>query len=218
MFFFLFYFCNKMGLFSLILKRLKISNLLLLHTGCTLWVGQLLPVPPLLNNFLVCCGLQLWVLANGSMALLVHLLNLAGCNSILDEPRELLLVSLLVILLQVSHVVRHMLAKDVLTVDGSRELAGLRVVSRESTGAVGDVNASIGCSLESTKDPGSCGGAGKSHIKVSPEGSWGAIYVLHIELLTGNINLTLVGLVQTKLLQQSSGEKKSCAVSSRIVG
>ena len=72
---------------------------------------------------------------------------------------------------------------------------------------MGDVNASIGSSLKTAKDPGSCGCAGKSHIKVGSEGSWGAIYILHAELITCNINLTLIGLVQTKLLQQLEGEK-----------
>ncbi len=56
-------------------------------------------------------------------------------DSILDEARELLLVSLLVLLHQVAHVLRHVDAHDVFAVDLSVELLALWIITREALGA-----------------------------------------------------------------------------------
>lgn len=56
-------------------------------------------------------------------------------DSILDEAGELLLVSVLILLHQVAHVLRHVDAHDVLAVDLSVELLALRIIPREALGA-----------------------------------------------------------------------------------
>ncbi len=53
-------------------------------------------------------------------------------DSILDEARELLLVSLLILLHQVAHVLGHIDAHDVFAVDLSVELFALCVVTGEA--------------------------------------------------------------------------------------
>ncbi len=56
-------------------------------------------------------------------------------DSILDEAGELLLVSLLILLHQVAHVLRHIDAHDVFAVDLSVELFALWIIPREALGA-----------------------------------------------------------------------------------
>lgn len=60
-----------------------------------------------------------------------------GGDSVLDEAGELLLVSVLILLHQVAHVLRHIDAHDVLAVDLSVELLALCVIPREALGAEG---------------------------------------------------------------------------------
>lgn len=58
-------------------------------------------------------------------------------DSILDEARELLFVSLLILLHQITHVLWHVDAHDVLAVDLCIELFTFWVISRETLGAGG---------------------------------------------------------------------------------
>lgn len=58
-----------------------------------------------------------------------------GGDSILDEAGELLFVSLLILLHQVAHVLRHVDAHDVLAVDFRVELLALWIIPREALGA-----------------------------------------------------------------------------------
>ena len=79
-------------------------------------------------------------------------------NAILDELGELLLEGLLIFIHELAHVVSNMDTHDVLAVDLSIEFLGLAIVSRETFGAVGDINASINGSLHGAKDTSSSGG------------------------------------------------------------
>lgn len=57
------------------------------------------------------------------------------CDAILDEAGELFLVGLLVLLHQTAHVLGHVDAQDVFSVDLVVELFALRVVAREPLSA-----------------------------------------------------------------------------------
>lgn len=61
-----------------------------------------------------------------------------GGDSILDEAGELLFVSVLILLHQVAHVLRHVDAHDVLAVDFRVELLALWIIPREALGAGGE--------------------------------------------------------------------------------
>lgn len=60
-------------------------------------------------------------------------------DSVLDEARELLLESVLVLFLQVAHVLWHVDAHDVLAVDLCVELLALWIIPREALGAEGGI-------------------------------------------------------------------------------
>ena len=53
-------------------------------------------------------------------------------NAILDELRELSLVGILIILLQVIHIISDVLTQDVVTVDFSIEVLALSIITRET--------------------------------------------------------------------------------------
>merc|ERR1740129_460741 len=112
-------------------------------------------IPPLLGGSGGGLGLGRWVLADGGVALLVHVLHAVGSDSVLDVPGELLLVGILVLLNEVAHVVSHVAAEDVSTVDVSIQLLGLSVIAGEPLLRVGDVKTTINGSLHSGKDLGS---------------------------------------------------------------
>jgi len=137
------------------------------------------------------------------MSFFVHFLNLFWGNVVLDEARELSLVSLIVILLQITHVVSYVLAKDVLTVYICIKTFALSIKSWEATVAVGDINSSISGTFKDTKNSGTSSSSCKTYIKESSESSWGTINILYIEFFTIRLYLTLIGLIETKLLQKS---------------
>ena len=84
--------------------------------------------------------------------LLVHVLHAISSDSVLDVPRELLLVGILVLLNEVAHVVSHVTSEDVTTVDVSVQLLGLSVIAGEPLLRVGNVKTTINCSLHGSKD------------------------------------------------------------------
>ena len=84
--------------------------------------------------------------------LLVHVLHAVSSDSILDVPRELLLVGVLVLLNKVTHVVSHVTSEDVTAMDVSVQLLGLSIVAWEPLLRVGDVKTTINCSLHGSKD------------------------------------------------------------------
>lgn len=55
-----------------------------------------------------------------------------------------------------------------LPVDISIEALALRVVSWEAFGGVGNVESAIGSPLQGSEDAGSGGGAGQTHVQVTP--------------------------------------------------
>merc|ERR1719376_410769 len=146
--------CDK-SLFLLLLNLCKELSLGLGDLSLPGDESNLGRIPPLLG----CCGgglgLGRWVLADGSVALLVHVLHAVGSDSVLDVPGELLLVGILVLLDEVAHVVSHVASEDVSTVDVSVQLLRLGVIAREPLLRVGNVKTTINGSLHGSKDLGS---------------------------------------------------------------
>ena len=67
-------------------------------------------------------------------------------------PAEVLLVSLFILLLEAGHVVGHVDAEDVLTVNVSVQLLALVVVSWEPLLGVGNVHSSVNSSLQGSEN------------------------------------------------------------------
>lgn len=78
-----------------------------------------------------------------------------------------------------------------------------------------DGQASIHSSLQGTEHLVACGGSGKSSIQVAGEGSGLTVDALHVELITGDLHLAFVHLIQAKLVQQLTEEQNISAQSNK---
>jgi len=186
------------------------------NTCSSLGVADLGAVPSLLVDGLLNLGLWRGIGSDGGVGLLVHLLDVLGVDTVLDESGELSLESFLVLFLELLHVVSDVTTEDVVLVDLSVELAVRE--SRESLGGVGDVDTGIGTALEDTEDSSTSRGSGKTGIQVASEGSLLGGVSLLVELVTVNFDLTLVHGVKTELLEDSSADQKTGGVGSGVVG
>jgi len=158
-----------------------------------------------------------WVGSNGVVALLVHGLESLAVDAGLDVLRELLGVGLLVVLLQFLHVLSDVATEDVFAVGLGVEVVLLVVVAWESLGGVWDVEATVDGSLKSAEDLVAGGGSGETGVQEASEWTWAIVGWLHVVLVTVDLLLALVQLVELHLLQQSSSEKKTGAVVSSVV-
>merc|ERR1719356_2327059 len=181
-------------------------------------VTNLLGGPSLLGHILVASLLLSRISSDGSVGLLVHVFHVGCSHTVLDEPAEMLLVSLFVLLLEAGHVVGHVDAEDVLTVNISVQFLALAVITWEPLLGVWNVHSSVNSSLQSSEDLGSGGGPGETNVKTGTEGSGSAILILDVEHGSVHVGVSLVDRVQLELLQGSSGQEKSSAVSSSVVG
>merc|ERR1712048_729361 len=209
------------GTVILLLHLLKLGQkLLLLRGDLGLPAGEadLLGGPPLLLNLLVHLGLGRGIGSDGSMSVLVHALHAVSSDSILDEPAEVLLELLLVLLLQRLHVLRHVETEDVLSVHVGVQLLALGVVTGESLLGVGDVQSSVNSALQGSEHLGSGGSPGQSNIQASPECSGSIVLVLHVEHGAVDVGVALVDSVQLELLEDSPSQQQPGAVGSGVVG
>ena len=87
-------------------------------------------------------------------------------------------------------------------------------VSWESLGLMGDVDTSVACSLKSTEDSSTGGGSSNTDIKESLEGSLVLDVFINVEVVSVNGCGGFVHLGESDLLEESSGEQQSSAVSS----
>ena len=78
--------------------------------------------------------------------------------------------------------------------------------SRQVSSPVGDREASIHSPLQGSKHLVASGGSGKTSIQVAGERTWLAVNSLHVELVTGDLHLALVHLVQAELVQELGRE------------
>ena len=130
-------------------------------------------------------------------------------NSILDVSGKLFLVRILVLVQQVLHVVGNVDSEDVFAVDLGVELLGLIVVTGETFGGVGDVDATVHGSLHGSEDTGAGGGAGKAGVEAGAEGSGAVSGVLNHEVVTVDLGLALVKAVQVQLFEDLETNKVS---------
>ena len=120
----------------------------------------------------------------------------------LDELRELLLVSFLIFVRQLTHVIGNVGTHDVLTVNFSVEILGFRIVAGETFGAVRDVNSTVNSSLHGTEDASTGGSSGQTNIEASTERAWSIINIFNIEDSSSDFSAALVDCIQLELLQQ----------------
>ena len=120
----------------------------------------------------------------------------------LDELRELLLVSFLIFIHQLTHVVSNVQAHDVLAVDLSIEFLGLGIVARETFRAVGHINTSINDTLHGAKDTGTSGRSGQTNVQEGAEGTRSIINIFNIENSSSNFLAAFIDGIKLKLLQQ----------------
>lgn len=163
-------------------------------------------------------GLHLGVSSDGSVGLLVHLLNAVCGDAVLDVEAKLPLVGILIIVLEQLHVIGDVLAKDVVAVNLSIELLGLAVIAREAFLAMRDVQTTIHGTLQAAEDLGSGAGTGQTHVEVAAEGTRLAVLGLYVVHLA--IHLLLAGIdgVQLELLQDPASQQEPGAVGSRVIG
>ena len=83
---------------------------------------------------------------------------------------------------------------------------------------MGDVDTGIGAALEDAEDSGTSRGSCKTGIQVASEGSLLGGVSLLVELVSVDLDLTLVHGVKTELLEDSSADQKTGGVGGGVVG
>ena len=178
--------------------------------------------------------LSVWVGVDGSVDFLVNILAslCLGSSEALFPLGELSLEFSGIIFLEMIHIGGNMNSKDSVSVDlwvevglllfginiltslvsNSSDLSSL--VSWESLGLMGDVDSSVACSLECTEHSSTSGSPSNTDIKEGLEGSLVLHIFVNVEVVAVDIRGRFVHLRQADLLQESSGEQQSSAVSS----
>jgi hypothetical protein len=194
----------RIGLVGTLGELLEISCLLLGDTVLALQSGHLCASPSL--SGLVGVLLGGWLLgrvaSDGGVRLLVHGLDSVSLDAKLDVLGELPLESIIVFFSKRPHVVGNVLAEDVISVDLSVELFALGTVAREALHTVGDVKATVNSALHGTEDASAGGGADETHVQVTTECTRAFIIGFDIVLVTVDLVVALVELIQTQLLEQ----------------
>lgn len=195
---------------SLLLGNASIALLLGKTLGAVSNVGVLL--------LLLLGGLGGGVLTDSLVSLGVHVLDLVGGDALLQEGGELLLVALLIFLLEVLHVLSNVDTEDVVAEELVVVGLGLDVVTRETGAGVGDVQTTVGGTLQGTEDTGTGGGAGNTDIKEGLEGT--GTLLVGLSLLDSAIGLgdTLVLVSKAELGQDTAGKEETGGIGSRPVG
>jgi len=142
-----------------------------------------------------------WVGSNGVVALFVHGFESFAVDASLHISGKLLSVGLLVVLLKLLHVLGNIATEDVFAVGLGVEVVLFVVVAWESLGGVWDIKATINGALECTKDLVTGGGSGQTSVQEASEWAWTVISWLHVVLVTIDLLLSLVKLVELHLLQ-----------------
>jgi len=158
------------------------------------------------------------VSTDGVVGLLVHLLEVIGIKTGSQELGELLLVLVIVILLEVTHVVGNVTTIDVRAQDLGIELLGLGIVTGETVLTVGDEDTTIGGSLHGSKDTGSSGSALQTDIQEALEGTGSILNSLGHRDGTIGLRDTLVLVSKTELGQDTTSNEETSAVGSSPVG
>lgn len=162
-----------------------------------------------------------WVLTDLVVGLLVDLLEGIGLNLVIKVTLELRLVALLIILSQLLHVLGNVSGVDVLAEGLGVELLGLNIVTWEAVWRVWDVESSIGSTLHGTEDTSTSGGSLETDIENDLE--WTSLLSILISSLGGGVlasslSDTLEHLIETQLLEGTTGAEKTGSVGGSPVG
>lgn len=161
------------------------------------------------------------VLADGSVGVGVHLLELAGIEVVLKVLAELALVALLVVVGKTLHVLGNVTAEDVLAQSLGIELLAFDVVAGKAALGVGHEDTTVRGTLHGSEDTGTGGGTVKTDVEDGLEGAAGALVGLG-GLGQGELTIWLLDtgevLVQAELLQGAAGKQETSGVGGRPVG
>jgi len=155
--------------------------------------------------------------ANSLMSLLVQLFKCISFDALLDVRRKLLGICLLIVLLEFLHVLSNVTAKDVFSMRFSIKALTLVVVARESLARVRDVKATIDGALERTKYLVTGGGSRETSVEKAPEWAGAVFRRLNVVLVTIDLGLTFVKLIELHLGQEASSQEEPGAVVSGVV-
>mmetsp|Transcript_9683 Transcript_9683/g.23693 ORF Transcript_9683/g.23693 Transcript_9683/m.23693 type:complete len:317 (+) Transcript_9683:1327-2277(+) len=204
----------------------SLGLLLGLDSGLALVVGQLgLALEGLIGReFLLLAGGG--ILADLFVDGLVELLEPIAFDIVFDELGEVLLVLLVIFLLEVFHVFTDVPSEDALAVHVGVVLLGVSVVSGESLLGVGDVESTVGGALEGSEDAGSGGGGLAPDVEKGAEGALvvvdfldvvGLLVVLGRDDFSVDLGVSLVELVESDLLEETTGAEETGAVRGGVV-
>ena len=166
-----------------------------------------------------------WVLADGSVSILVDLLKVVSCDSGLDVAGELLVVLLFGLLLELAHVVSDGATEDVVLValdnlvswDVLAVLASILVLLVELAGEAADVvwdeEATIDGTLHDGEDLSACCCTSKTNIEDDLE--WASVLFI-VEVFLCDLCLEDIG--KLHLCEEAASNKKTCSISSWVVG
>lgn len=155
------------------------------------------------------------------MGLLVSLLETLSIKIIVEVTLELRLVALLIVVGKSLHVLSNVATEDVLAESLGIKLLALNVVTREALLGVGDVETTVRGTLHGTEDTGTSGSAGETDIEETLE--WPALFTVNVRSL-GELEFsvsllnTSESLIDAKLLESTTGDEKTSAVSGSPVG
>lgn len=135
-----------------------------------------------------------------------------------DVLAELALERLRVLLLQQLHVISHVLAENVRTMDLGVEALRLGTVAGETLHGMRDVQATVNGALHRAEHASSRRGAAQTDIQVATERARSIVDRLHVVLAAGHLGGALVQAVQAQFLQNTTGHQQTGAVRGGIVG
>lgn len=198
-----------------------------LHVGSLLGLGESDGLVlqgdglPLLLGLLLTLNLLEGILTDGLVGLGVEVLETVSLDVVLNVLGELAVVALLIVIGEGLHVLGNVATVDVLAEGLGIQLLALHVVTRESLLGVGDEDATVGGTLESTEDTGTGGGTGKTNVKEGLEGAALAIVGLS-GLGEGELTVSLLNtdkvLVEAELGEDTAGDQETGGIGGRPVG
>jgi len=181
--------------------------------------SQLLRVPALLLSlFLLFLGRRIRIAADSRMSVLVDALQRLRRDAMLNELREVTLVTFLVFLLQSLHVLGNVLSEDAIAMSLSIVLLGRGIVAEETSLTVWNVDSAISSTLHHSEHLGTSACASEPNIQDCLEGIRIVTLTLDVVVLAINFLSALVQLVKVELLQMTTSEQQSGTVGSSIVG
>ena len=155
---------------------------------------------------------------DGSVGLLVHVLDVIGLDAVLDVLCELALEGVLIVLLEHAHVLGHVLTVDVVAQHVRVQSFGVRIIAGETFLRVRNVESTVRRTLHGTEQLGTGGGTLQTHIQEALERAWTIIHGLDFVEFTVRLHDTLVLVGQAQLGQHATGHQETGTVGGRPVG